>query len=317
MIIREAVKNDIPSIITLLKLSLGESLMPKSEEYWKWKHVDNPFGESPVLLALDNEQIVGVRAFMRWEWKDENKILKAVRAVDTATHPDFQGKGIFKQLTLQLLNECKEYGDNFVFNTPNVKSESGYIKMGWLSAGNLPVKISIKHPIEIIKNRFRNQKSTEFLELDHSNAHRFDLNHALTTYRNGFSLNENKIQTNKSPQYISWRYLQIPLIKYYGHASMDGLVIFRLKLSANGRELRVVDHFGNKKITNKLVHEIYKSLPFHFLSAGSIEDMKMPGMIKVKIKGPTVTVRSLKDINIDRLIGFSNWSPSLGDLEVF
>src|SRR5688572_13844447 len=100
MQIREATELDIPIIVDLLKLSLGESLMPKSEAYWRWKHVENPFGASPVLLCFEDDMLIGVRAFMRWQWFHNGKIQTAVRAVDTATHPAHQGKGIFKKLTL-------------------------------------------------------------------------------------------------------------------------------------------------------------------------------------------------------------------------
>src|SRR5688500_17576198 len=98
MEIRRAVEADIPEIVSLLKLSLGESLMPKSERYWRWKHIENPFGVSPVLLAIEAGTIIGVRAFMRWAWSRGETRLEAVRAVDTATHPDFQGRGIFRKL---------------------------------------------------------------------------------------------------------------------------------------------------------------------------------------------------------------------------
>src|SRR5687767_10160893 len=131
MIIRKAEESDIPKIISLLKASLGESLLPKSEAYWKWKHVNNAFGKSPVLLAEEEGICVGVRAFMRWQWKMQGKSLEAVRAVDTATHPDYQGKGIFSKLTTTLLDVCKESQWHLVFNTPNEKSLPGYLKMGW------------------------------------------------------------------------------------------------------------------------------------------------------------------------------------------
>jgi hypothetical protein len=38
-------------MIGLLKKSLGEGLIPKSEALWNWKHEQNPFGASFVLLA--------------------------------------------------------------------------------------------------------------------------------------------------------------------------------------------------------------------------------------------------------------------------
>ena len=97
MDIRAAQPQDTPAIIEILKKSLGESLIPITENLWSWKHEQNPFGKSFVLLALENAELIGVRAFMRWRWQWNGKEFEAIRAVDTATHPDHQGKGIFKK----------------------------------------------------------------------------------------------------------------------------------------------------------------------------------------------------------------------------
>ena len=99
MQIKKASKEDLPEIIKVLKASLGENDLPLSEEIWNYKHRDNPFGKSIMLVAEKDNKIAGVRALMRWEWKVGERNYSAFRAVDTATHPDFQGKGIFKKLT--------------------------------------------------------------------------------------------------------------------------------------------------------------------------------------------------------------------------
>ena len=56
MHIRQATDEDIPRIISLLKKSLGEAI-PKSETYWNWKHQNNPFGKSYVLLTEENTDL--------------------------------------------------------------------------------------------------------------------------------------------------------------------------------------------------------------------------------------------------------------------
>src|SRR5690242_18990664 len=119
MQIRRASSGDIPKIIDVLKLSLGESLLKKSVDIWQFKHKENPFGESYVLAAEETDQLIGVRAFMSWKWQKGNKSWQAYRAVDTATHPEHQGRGIFKTLTLQALHGVGALTPCFVFNTPN------------------------------------------------------------------------------------------------------------------------------------------------------------------------------------------------------
>jgi N-acetylglutamate synthase-like GNAT family acetyltransferase len=65
MQIRTATKNDIPAILNLLYLSRGEQTIAKTSEYWCWKHIDNPFGSSPVFLAQENGELIGLRTMMR------------------------------------------------------------------------------------------------------------------------------------------------------------------------------------------------------------------------------------------------------------
>src|SRR5690242_1982453 len=69
MQIRPATPQDKPAMIGLLKKSLGEGMIPKSEALWDWKHEQNPFGASFVLLAEENGVLIGLRAFMQWQWK--------------------------------------------------------------------------------------------------------------------------------------------------------------------------------------------------------------------------------------------------------
>ncbi len=64
-----------------------------------------------------------------------------MRAVDTATDPDFQGAGIFRRLTLHALDALPALGVEFVFNTPNDKSLPGYLKIGWKVIGRAPVRV--------------------------------------------------------------------------------------------------------------------------------------------------------------------------------
>jgi len=139
--IRHGRDDDVEEVVELLRTCLGEGGAPRSAEFWRWKHQRNPFGPSPVLVASAGGRIVGVRAFLRWRWESGDRPIPAVRAVDTATHPDWQGRGVFSALTTRLVAEVGEEGTAFVFNTPNRKSGGGYRTMGWRVVGRLPVLV--------------------------------------------------------------------------------------------------------------------------------------------------------------------------------
>src|SRR5205823_70862 len=106
----------------------------------------NPFGASPAWVALDGDRVIGFRTFMRWEFGHAGRVYRAVRAVDTATHPEYQGRGIFSQLTRAGLDAMHNDGVDYVFNTPNEQSRPGYLKMGWHLVGRLPVSVRVRSP---------------------------------------------------------------------------------------------------------------------------------------------------------------------------
>jgi N-acetylglutamate synthase-like GNAT family acetyltransferase len=327
MEIRTATEHDIPLIVELLKKSLGEELMPKSKEYWQWKHVDNPFGKSPVILAFENDTLVGVRAFMRWQWKSAGQIFESVRAVDTATHPDYQGRGIFKKLTLELLDYCAREKWHFVFNTPNNNSKPGYLKMGWKEAGKLPISIPVVHPFSIALNISR---------LKHSSINVNDNNRELYFEHPGLDelLKQNvarckdQIMTSHSVSSLLWRYQNVPVAKYFTRGLQTGgklnvLLVYRLKSSKAGNELRVTDIFMDadkyKAEVRAMVKDLVKLHAADYVTVSGLNSwLNGTGSYLRKLPvGPVVTVRNITFDAANSLHNFIGWSPSVGDLELF
>ena len=134
---------DLPAVLDLLRASLGESpLLQRTPELFRWKHVDNPFGPSVMLVAEVDETVVGLRAFMRWELDYGGDTIQCGRAVDTATHPDYLRRGIFRLLTMEALDVARDVGLQLIFNTPNERSRPGYLKMGWSDVG--PIRVLVR-----------------------------------------------------------------------------------------------------------------------------------------------------------------------------
>ena len=326
MEIREAKPSDIPAIVNLLKISLGESLMPKSDRYWRWKHIENPFGVSPVLLCWDGNTLAGVRAFMNWQWSYREKVYKAVRAVDTATHPEYQGKGIFKKLTLALVHSCKERGTDFVFNTPNKQSKPGYLKMGWNEAGRLPIAMDVRSPLRMAKNFFSQQKRNEVVLGSGGWEHILNnpkLPLLIKTHQRAID----KLVTNITADYLKWRYLDVPVTKYVAmqeNGADMSLIIGRIKESRLGRELRITDCFldqGSSQVgLRKKVKNCLKLWDIDYVTVSGLLPQPLKIISKLGLKapvGPTVTIRPINLLDLSNLERFSHWAPSLGDLELF
>jgi N-acetylglutamate synthase-like GNAT family acetyltransferase len=325
MEIREATEADIPEIIALLKQSLGETLLPKSEQYWRWKHLENPFGVSPTLLCFEDGTLIGIRAFMQWQWKNKRQIYRALRAVDTATHPLHQGKGIFKKLTLSLLEICKAQGYDLIFNTPNEQSKPGYLKMGWIEAGKLPVRLSLQRPAKVFANVFRTP--SDALTTPDSSIEYFLNHHGLDHLLNVCQGQHTHIVTNVTKDYLRWRYLTVPITRYVAVGQENGdelnaLIVGRIKLTRWGRELRITDFFTcnstNRKLLTRKYEEVKKEWKVDYTTfSGTIMKNLTPFSGFTIPIGPIVTLRSLALTELREFVNFDHWSPSLGDLELF
>jgi hypothetical protein len=326
MEIREATESDIPKIVVLLKASLGEDLIPKSERYWRWKHIDNPFGQSPVLLCWEGNELIGVRAFMRWNWILGGKVFRALRAVDTATHPEFQGKGIFKRLTLALVDHSKLHGYHFIFNTPNGQSKPGYLKMGWEVAGRLPVTVVLIRPLRVAMSAF---SKTNLKDVPESFPRNYLTESHITSLPGRNKQNTATLTTDISPEFLKWRYVDVPVAKYdvieeERDGSLVGIIIVRLKQTRFGRELRITDVFyngsspGSRLVQNLREYIKLCEVDYCTMSGTGRNGNLLSALTSIRVPfGPIVTIKNVSLENLSSLQNFKSWSPSIGDLELF
>ncbi len=312
MIIRKSNEIDNNAIVELLKLSLGEGLLKKTDRIWSFKHLENPFGTSYVLLAFEEDELIGVRALMQWRWQIGEKQWVAYRAVDTATHPSHQGKGIFKVLTLKALEDVRAISEAFVFNTPNDKSRPGYLKMGWKIVDKINVAL-VPSFIYIIKNVFSKSVNTNTISTSR-------LEYICTEYNNKFR-NSNLLFTPKSAKYLKWRYEENPMQNYYVFSTENWYLAMYVKKQKYFNELRVVETIVSSQSSFK--SEIQSTISRFALKKGCIIiSTADSNLFKFKLYGkygPQLTFKGLTDDAgfVNKALDINVWHYSLGDLELF
>jgi GNAT superfamily N-acetyltransferase len=203
-------QEDRGEVLRLLTASLGGGPSgSRQPDFFEWKHRANPFGRSLLLVAEADHRIVGLRAFLRWTFRLEGRSIHAVRAVDTATHPDFQGQGIFSKLTMTALDALGEEAE-LVFNTPNEKSLPGYLKMGWSRVGTIRVLLRVRRPLRVLgrgwgrvpvapvsRDLIGGVPAAEFLGNDD----------ALTRLLEAEDAPRGRLRTARTLEYLRWRYV--------------------------------------------------------------------------------------------------------------
>jgi GNAT superfamily N-acetyltransferase len=306
---------DEERVLRLLERSLGAGPIGKrSPEFFRWKHVENPFGRSLMIVAESAGDIIGLRAFMRWEFRANERNYRAVRAVDTATDPRFQGRGIFSRLTLKAIEQLT--GDtDFIFNTPNEKSKPGYLKMGWTEVGQVPIYARIARPISLARHFFFGPGGIE--------SQTGDASAVLTRWSEPPWITDGRLATVKSRAFLEWRYGRAPGLHYRAVLRDRHIALFRLRVRGRLVEAMLADVISDSvDAARSLLREVRGEARADYVTAHFARSTVQRTALRREVflpspLGPTLVVRSLgRKVKPDSA-HLSSWALSLGDLEVF
>jgi GNAT superfamily N-acetyltransferase len=311
--VRRGTDDDIAAAILVATAALGWDPTDPNEAFFRWKHTENPAGRSPMWLAVDGDDIVGFRTMMQWRFRSPTgPPVRAVRAVDTATHPDHQRRGIFRSLTTTAVAELTEEGVSFVFNTPNDNSRPGYLKMGWREAGRIPTRVAISSPAALPRLAGARTAARKWSEpcplgdaVEHVDDDLEDLL-ALTPDPDG-------IATDRTADHLRWRYGFEPL-HYRVIRSDDAAAILRIRRRGPAREAVLAELFSpDRAASRRLLRQIRRVLSIDHVLTLATGPHPAPWLPTVPRLGPRLTVRDLAGTGPD----LDEFRFALGDIELF
>ena len=320
--------------VGLLRESLGGGTDGvRAADLFRWKHLENPFGRSLMIVAEDGERIIGLRAFMRWGFRAGDRRVEAVRAVDTATHPEYQRKGVFSRLTRAALEELEGKAD-LVFNTPNQRSLPGYLKMGWRVVGRFPVSVRIRRPLRVASALVRSAPMRDAVPgappSEAMTAARALEDPRVPELLDQVGAAPGRLATARDVEYLRWRYGSAPGLEYRavvveGGQELRGLAVFRLRRRRGRWEAAVAELLtpaGDREAALRLLRRVVRAAPVDYLissfPAGSpaAGAARRAGFLRSPM-GPTFVVNPLRDPLEPPVTDRRSWWLSLGDLEVF
>ena len=332
--IRSFASGDETAVLELLDTTLGGGPAGRRPpELFRWKHQQNTFGPSFMLVAESAGRLIGLRAFMRWRFEGGGHTFEAVRAVDTATHPDYQGMGVFSRLTAAALEALQGQVD-LVFNTPNTASRPGYLKLGWQDVGQVPVMVRVRRPIRLARGL---RRSANRLPAKPAVA----AEPASTVLERGEQVtrllaearapNDERLRTPRDLAYLRWRYGAAPLLGYAAvteeqAGQLRGLAIFRVRPRGAVWESTIAEVLvptGDRPTARRLLRRVAAAahvdhLTLHAPTAGTMTAaaaaragfLPAPG-------GMAFVVNPLRAGVWPDPSELRSWALSLGDLEVF
>jgi GNAT superfamily N-acetyltransferase len=313
--VREATDDDLPQVLELLQSSLGWVPDEQYAAFYRWKHHDNPFGRSPAWVALDSDRIVGLRVWLRWRFRRAGRTWEAVRAVDTATHPEYQGRGIFRLLTTSSLEVLHRQGIAHVFNTPNEQSRPGYLKMGWVEVGKLPTAVRFRSPVAAAKALRARVPADKWSQPTDAGRPA----HEVLADDGGVrdllaALPEERIRTDLDVDVLRWRYGFAPL--HYRGLSVDGAIgLFRLRRRGPAVEC-VVGHLlaPDPAARARLLSRIASVSGADQVLQLTDRPHHRAGFLPLPGGGPVLTWRAVTDTEVPPL---DAWDLTMGDVELF
>lgn len=334
--IRPYREEDEGEVLDLLSVTLGSGPAGRRPpEFFRWKHWENPFGPSYMLVAEADGRIVGLRALMRWTFRSGDRMIPAVRAVDTATHPDYQGKGIFSRLTREAVEALR--GDvDLIFNTPNEKSLPGYLKMGWSVVEKIPISVRVRKLPRVVGGLRDLRKAAPSDQLGPI----VDAERAMdvlsdpgigSLLEDASAASDARLATPKGAEYLRWRYGAASLVDYRGvrHHSggaLTGVALFRVRPRGRLWESTVAEVIvrpGDAGTARRLIRHIVEAasvdhLTCHFPPGSTAgRGARRAGFLPAP-GGMTFVVNELSQGRMrPNPYEPASWALTLGELEVF
>jgi GNAT superfamily N-acetyltransferase len=308
--IRRATSEDRPAIIGLAVRALRWQGDERDRAFFSWKHDDNPFGPSPGWVATEAGRIMGFRTLLRWEFVRGAERLRMLRAVDTATDPDHQGKGVFRRLTQTAVAELTAAGCDAIFNTPNDQSRPGYLKMGWKELGRPSLGVRPRGPkaaLRMAQSGAAAQKWSEPTAVGHPAGDALG-GPAIDSLLAGLPP-ASGWATPRTAGYLRWRYGFEPL-RYRAFEVRSGLAVFRVRRRGPSREVVLCEWLApgpDRPALRRLVRAAGDYVIASDLGA-------VHGLVPVPRLGPVVTWRPLARPGVPDL---GDLAFRLGDLELF
>ncbi len=333
--IRDYQTADEEAVLRLLRAALGTGrAFDRTAAFWRWKHFENPFGTS-LLLVATNGDVQGLRAFLRWRFRGATRTIYALRAVDTATHPEYRRHGVFSALTRRAVERARDEGVDVIFNTPNAVSLRGYLKLGWTLVGRPTLLIKPLRPRRLVRSLLGRDGAGSTPGVVRAPAVPAGqwLEHADVGEVLGADdrLRASQVRTERSAVFMRWRYASTSAPAYHAcwvgdRAVPEAVAIFRMNRRQGLREVVLAEVLlrrgagGVPAVMRRLQTAVDADYVVAYAPRGSIHwwGLVRAGFVPLPGTGPYFVVRPLSAEAAARaLTRLAHWNLSLGDLELF
>jgi len=158
---------DFDEIHLLLKLAFkersesNESVKVPSAKALAHKYLNSEF-LSKIALYFENNSLIAMNGLIPMRVVSGTTSSIGWMSCDTATHPNYRGRGLFKQCVLALESTLKK--SDLIFGFPNSNSQPGFKKLGWETNNEIKLWMS---PRSLLKSKKISVEEIALLDFPH------------------------------------------------------------------------------------------------------------------------------------------------------
>ncbi len=293
--------------------------------YLNWQYLENPYGKAIVSAARSNKDdtLVGIYIVNPISI---NRIGISAVSLNTFTHQDFRGQGMFTMLARDCYAKSADLGIKSIIGFPNAMSYGGFVKkLGFLHLGDAIAYIRINSYVGLVRGLI-NWKISERIDFKKYGLTALNLA-GLATLEKLFEHYKGQVCIEKSIAYFKWRYYDHPfnqyeIISYSKNSEVLACAVVKQK-KKKINELHIMEIIYKSEEAGlellKRLSKLYKrntpfmrviSNPLHeshkVYKKFGIKDLNI--FRKQKISIPFI----YKPLIGEEVIRFDNWNVSLG-----
>lgn len=173
----------------------------------QWRYLNNPYEEVLACIAVDKGRMVANYAASPMRIAKDGNVFKAALSLNTMTHPDYTGRGLFVELAETLYNSMRNNGYQMTIGFPNSISNRIFLtKLDWRDIYEIPT----------LKIKLQNLRIEDIgISVIEDNEWKLD-------YEKLFCTNSELMQIQKSNKYLKWYYKNNAVKKYRNCVLLDG-----------------------------------------------------------------------------------------------
>jgi len=135
----------LTQVLDLWALVQGQKM---SREQFSWQFDRNPTGIVNIHLAISGGRVIGVVSHSAVRMNVAGREETVSVSINTDTHPDFRGRGVFSTLTRAAEDYAREAGAALMLGVPNEESKPIFLgRLGWHSLPGLRVLMRMLNPL--------------------------------------------------------------------------------------------------------------------------------------------------------------------------